>query len=363
MLAYICRCQPLTAQQLVVFEKNMNKSINPTEFLKLFHDTNVKSFARTLIPHSSPPLPNETMVVALQCPRTAALCFDRVWSIPTDETSCPRKVAFNMSTDAELVMALLINLLTRSKNELVKFTDVEYLAQAIVDKDVSKLMARKDLLIPYAAFLLGLNLIGDMESARSSPLNGMTRTIAIDLQTAINRRVFTCYSSELKRNDDYKSGEYQVILGSLHELEVVDEECLSWEQVLEFRRDSAMRSDYRRLVHWLDSQMIGKSNQFVIDEIGVRLDNYKAALRKHGLETRKGVLASMVDSKALLSSLAALGGSLVAGEPIYGGLLAGGVLFGKVLLSVQESKIELENVKDRHNDIAFVAQVSDRFAK
>lgn len=117
--------------------------------------------------------------------------------------------------------------------------------------------------------------------------------------------------------------------GANRVLEVVDEEALSWEQVLEFRSDAAAKADYRRLVHWLDRDMVGRTYQYVIDEIGVRLEKYRAAIRKHGLQSRIGVLASVLEAKALWPASVAAGGSIIAGEPLWGALVEGVCCWGR----------------------------------
>jgi len=71
----------------------------------------------------------------------------------------------------------------------------------------------------------------------------------------------------------------------------------------------------------------------------------------------------MIDSKALISSIAAAGGAAIAGEPLFGAIAAAGVLLGKGLVSIGEAKIDLENVHEQHAEIAFVAQISERLTK
>jgi len=45
---------------------------------------------------------------------------------------------------------------------------------------------------------------------------------------------------------------------AITDLDLVEETELSWDQVLEFRRDSDARLKYRRLVRWLDSELRDK---------------------------------------------------------------------------------------------------------
>lgn len=338
----------------------MEKILNPSELLNLFNDTDLKSFASTLVPESTYLNSMETAVVSLHCPLTAALCFDRVWSIPLDGTNCPPEIAFNSNTDAELVSALLFHTIEKNKNEFEDLPDPQKLAKVLVDGDSDTLFQNHDLLAAYSAALFALTLVGKFEVTTTNILNGFNRTICDHLMSNLNRNVFPVYHHESIRKQDFKSGDYRVLVASLQHLEVVIEDHLTWEQVVEFRKDSESKTNFRQIIHWLDSQMVGKSNQFIIDEIGVKLDLYRAALRKHGVKTKIGVLSSLINSKALLSSLVTMGGSIVAGEPLWGSLATGGVLLGKVLISIGESKIELEGVREKYKDIAFLAQLDER---
>jgi hypothetical protein len=66
-----------------------------------------------------------------------------------------------------------------------------------------------------------------------------------------------------QRDKMYREGDREVIVTTLGDLSIVDEGQLSWEQVMEFRADGEMRGKYKRLLHWLDKEMTGKSPSFI----------------------------------------------------------------------------------------------------
>ena len=72
----------------------------------------------------------------------------------------------------------------------------------------------------------------------------------------------------------YQKGNREVIIATLDDLDIVVEEQLSLEQVMEFRADDQIRGKYKRLLHWLDKEMVGRSPNFVRDEVAIRLDDY-----------------------------------------------------------------------------------------
>jgi hypothetical protein len=341
----------------------MSLRFSPTQFLETFSNTSLPAFARTLLPQRAPLKPSESCVVALECPRTAALCFDRVWSIPIDEIDCPEDISFNGTSDAETVAALWIHYWKNVGSQFKDFRDIDVkaLANALVKGDTKAIMERDELMALYSTALLLGTLTGGFEPVKN-PLHKMTRTLCTDLQKKIPQ-VVSLYASEVARDAEYIAGDRTVIITALRQLQVVDEEELSWEQVMEFRLDRSSRTDYQRLVHWLDDEMIGRSTEYIIDEIGVRLERYKQALKKHGLKSRIGLLTSILDPKALASAGAAAGGAMLAEQVLTAVLAAGGVLLGKVLIGVGQSKLDLHDVHAEHAEITFVAQVNKRFKK
>ena len=74
-------------------------------------------------------------------------------------------------------------------------------------------------------------------------------------------------------------------MACLENLQIVNEENTNWQQVLEFRSDSESKEKYRRMIHWLDGSMVGKSESFIQDELSLRIKDYEAAYKKHGFKT------------------------------------------------------------------------------
>lgn len=72
---------------------------------------------------------------------------------------------------------------------------------------------------------------------------------------------------------------------TIHALPSVIEEKLTWNQVLEFRKDKKSVGKLRRFLSWANVNFQGKSKSQIQDEIGRALDDYKYTLKKHGIET------------------------------------------------------------------------------
>ena len=318
-------------------------------------ESRLRSVARSLLVPTRPLEPQESAVVALECPATAALCFDRVWS--TCPEDCPDPIRFTAGSDAELLAALARSVTPDDPSNLPTDSDVEALVQAFLRNSLEGLSEgamKAVVMVWYAAGLLPAG------SDFTAGVRGFGLTICDGVRGSLGRPALPVFSSEQKRDAEYAAGDREVVLAALRELDVVDEDELTWEQALAFRQDSAARRDYRRLVHWLDSTMVGRPHSFVVDELGKRIELYRQALRKHGLKTRLGVLASLVDAKALVGAAAAASASLVAGHPLWGLLATTSFLSGKALLTIGQAKLDLEEVHNAHSEIAFVTQVNER---
>jgi hypothetical protein len=221
--------------------------------------------------------------------------------------------------------------------------------------------------------LLGKNATVDgtqdedlMREARSL----VSRTIVSGIGSKHKVEVTPILNSEATRARLYRQGDASAVLTVLNNVPVIDEDALTWEQVLEFRRDSLAKASFRRMLHWLDSQMVGKSLSFVEDEVAIRLEQYDRSMRKHGLRTVVGTLTALLDSKFLIGATTAVGlsaaalstpGLSAAGLSAFhaggiGALIAGAALtVSKVSLHLAKLQIDAEEARNTAaGEIAFV---------
>jgi len=153
------------------------------------------------------------------------------------------------------------------------------------------------------------------------------------------------YGSKNNRNHEYREGNHQTVVATLSNLEIVDEEQLSWEQVLEFRADEENQRKYKRFLHWLDKEMVGKSKSFVEDEISIRLEDYEQAIKKYGIKTAIGTIEEALDGKYLLGASGIAGSLTLAGQPLLGILAAGILIGGRVGVKLIQTKLDFDDVE------------------
>jgi hypothetical protein len=125
----------------------------------------------------------------------------------------------------------------------------------------------------------------------------------------------------------------------------VDENALTWQQVLEFRSDPEAIRKYRRFVHWLEADMAGKDVAFITEEVAERLDDYSWAIRKHRLKTVYGSMSRLLDEKKLLAVTGLIAGGTISGVPTLGWSVGITTLVGSVLVEIGKGLIDLEDAR------------------
>lgn len=272
------------------------------------------------------PEPNESCVVAPDCPKTAALFFDRIWLPPNPRL--PEGIGFYGATDLEIWMTLIAQL-PRSKVDLISIS---------VNSPLWDLVGKLDLDLPLQ-------------------ISAVTRILASEIQNKLGSQVIPMYDSFASSMNEYKVGDKQAFLASIVNLEVIDEQKLTWTQVKEIREDDEALAKIRNLRHWFDSEMAGKPISFVTDAVGKKLDDYRWSLKKHGLSTVIGSLQSILDPKFMgaVTGIGAIVAAMANGE--WAVATTGIAVAGKTVLSVGEKFLDLASA--RKGDGAEVAFIND----
>lgn len=263
----------------------------------------------------SRPIQNgESVVATVDYPKTAALFFDRVWS-PVLE--CPTGIAVFRGSEIE-------RFAVASHFKVDHFTRMLLSTQSKHPSD--------DL----------LNLIRSTYDKH----NFVLRSSASQIGEEIGSSVSPVYSGPGSGGVDvYKEGAIHMLTASLNNMKVVNEKALTWEQVSEIRMDKESRKRLQNLVHWLDEKMIGKSRQFIEDEISIKIDQYKDAIRKHGIGTVTGTLSTLLDPKTLGGAVIAGAGLSASFEAMVGLFVGVSVLGAKAAIEVTKHAMKANELK------------------
>jgi hypothetical protein len=270
---------------------------------------------------TEPKAPGQSAAVALFRPKVAALCYDRVWGMSPE---MPGSIRFSGGTNFEIEMLVRHHLLLETS--MLRKQDVRF---------------RHGLEAQYRAFGEGLAAtLAKTGEQPSSPLaGGLTRAVAKHVDAV------SIYTSGRQLSEEYEQGDHAAALVTAANVSMVDENSLTWEQVLEFREDTEARLAYRQYVHALDAEMLGKPLSYIQDEMAIRLEKHDKALRDHGISPLSGVISGLLDAKniGVVSGASATAGKLDGG---IGALLTAGILMiGKAIVEVRKHRVAREDLK------------------
>ncbi|WP_407315247.1 hypothetical protein [Pseudomonas sp. nanlin1] len=167
------------------------------------------------------------------------------------------------------------------------------------------------------------------------------------------------YSTVLVPNRAEVDGQNAYACLVLSNIPLVDTARMSWEQVLDLRKDPEARAALRNLRLFFYSNYNGKPSSFVADDLARRLDEYSSTRKRMGFESITGSISDLIEAKSVHSA-AAMG--LAAG-------LAGGPLIGLTSAALLEvSGMALEFAKrrfaitefEKHHDLAYLIQAQKK---
>jgi len=298
-------------------------------------------------------LPSEGESVAISTKeKTAALCYDRILipRVGNPETvEVPKSIRCFGNSPAEVDILKLVDR-NRKFKKLQEEENYE---------EIHTLMQEGFWILPgFINTILGNPIqlpkmtINEFKTAFQYLLNSagiigenLIREVAKSFSQEYGVPVALIYSSESERNSHYQEGDRQVVISTLCNLEIVDENELTWKQTLEFRRDEETRNKYKRFLHWLDNEMVGKSQAFIEDEISLRLEDYENALKKHGIKTVIGTIQETLDGTYLTGASAVTSSLSFAGHPVLGILAGSGLIMGKVGVSLAKKMLDFDDVE------------------
>jgi len=358
------------------------------------------------------PLPNESVAFALGREKIAAVCYDRVWSPSakwrSPRTAVPDSIRFYCGTAPEhallknlyirehinhaislileqlpLAYVKIIHLLIKCRVELerkeIPELSVDQITQKVLnelsDEERSKISSdSKDFIKSFASKLLHspmwpqtdedslVKLINEKKFEDALKYDQGESFVQREITKLISEthgiHTVNIYDSENARKNEFTEGDRRVVVATLEGLGIIDSFSLTWEQILDFRKDTNAKRKYIRFLHWLDRDMISKSPAFIQDEISIRLEDYEKSLKKHGIKTIIGTVSEVLDGKYILGSSGITAGLSLSGHPVLGFLLGAGLLIGKVAVKISETKLSFDdNELGSNSEISWVYEV------
>jgi hypothetical protein len=285
-------------------------------------------------------------------PKLAALCYDRVYGTvesEDDKDYIPDSIRFSGATETELQAKAVIDygdaIFSWMKSELIREN---------MKESVDKL--RKD--VPVNAAIYAIKMMRDCYSNRFNTdelLMLFQKRIAKDFARAYEIPVVPIFQHSGISDFLYFGGEREAVWMTLHNIHIPDEKLLEWSQILEFRKDEDAKRKYRKLLYWLDKEMIGKSQSFVEESISINLEEYEIAMKKHGLKTIVATVEQALDGRIITGASSAVGALTLSGYPIFGILAGAGLIIGKIAVQLAKAKISFDDVEiGMHSEISWI---------
>lgn len=139
---------------------------------------------------------------------------------------------------------------------------------------------------------------------------------------------------------------------------LVDATRMSWEQVLDLRKDPEARSALRNLRLFFFSNYEGKPAAFVTDDLARRLDEYESTRKRMGFESVTGSIAALIDAKSVQSAAAMGIAAALAGGPLVGVTSAALVEVSGALLEFAKKRFAIKDFEKNHS-LAYLIQARD----
>ena len=137
------------------------------------------------------------------------------------------------------------------------------------------------------------------------------------------------------------NAEHQRYFAAVSNLNLIDIHALSWDQIIEFRKDPDSRAALRRLRLFFSENYEGKDRSYIVDDLLARVEKQEEVAKLWGLSTVTRSLGVAISDKSVLTTT--LGGLAVAasGAPLAAAAAAGLVITaGSCLIEFGNAVVE-----------------------
>lgn len=310
-------------------------------------------------------LPSEGEIVAVATnSKTAAICYDRVLVPDLPPPFVDMDIPDTIRCCGESLLETILQAIADGTIELKKKTlssdDYHEYLTSILSPIFAAISGKATTLNIDNAIRISMGLKSNPKQYVSNIMRSMAKSFSEKYGIPVS---VVCASGK-ERSLLYKEGDREVVATVLSNLEIADEEKLTWQQVMEFRKDKISLRKYRRLLHWLDKEMIGKSQAFIEDDIAQKLEDYESSLKKHGLKTVLGTIEEVLDGKYLLGASSVVGSFSIAGYPGLGVLAGTGLLVGKMAVKLGNTWLDFDDAeRGANSEISWVYEVKEQLKK
>lgn len=161
---------------------------------------------------------------------------------------------------------------------------------------------------------------------------------------------FSVYGAKFRQGDS-RSDDLGLLLSGI---DLIDTSKVSWDQILEFRKDVGSVQKIRRLRRLIYMEYLDKPPDLIRDELEDRINQYKEATKLWGFETGSGLFQIVLTAEALIG-VAALGSALF-GAPLALASVGGVAALGQCMLEITRRKSAIK-LEQKRNPVAYLAEL------
>jgi len=262
----------------------------------------------------------ENIATGIVKPKTTALFFDKLW-IPDGyenyDINCniPEEIQFRINKP--LPMDIEYKLRTETSSFYSN-------PSPFIERDIYDLGKIKEL-ENFKEYK------GKRFFSSKSRNNGLSKVV-LTFKKFFNIDIIPIYLSPTQFDIDFNkkktrinNNENPVVIICTEQIPSILEEKLEWEQVLEFRCDKKAVEKLFRFRNWANIELLDCKREVIISKFELALDEYKNALKKHGIETIAGGFSTVLTSSAMIlenigegiNAQSSVGLSIAAGLTVF----------------------------------------------
>jgi hypothetical protein len=178
-----------------------------------------------------------------------------------------------------------------------------------------------------------------------------------DLARKRNVRVCAAYDDPVIYSEYSSPGDYTALQITIDNLPLPDARSLSWEQVLEVRKDQKFHSQLRDLRLYVDREFGGKDHNYIVDRLSKDLEEYEAGARKHGLTLLKACTKKILSAHTILATACVTTMAAITGQPLAAvGALAAAAPLASLAIELAEIPSTLRGQK-QNPELAFLVNL------
>lgn len=149
---------------------------------------------------------------------------------------------------------------------------------------------------------------------------------------------------------------------TLSNLKLIDATKAPWEQIIEFRKDSAAKKKLRKFRLFAYENYTGKSKNFIEDDLLSKIEEYEKIAEKFGFDVFQATLGNVINSK-LFSGIVtgSMLSTIFTSPPISLITATAGLVIelGHITLEFKRQKLEFQNlIKD--NPASFITYFKEK---